>query len=185
MFWLSCRLTESFTLWSKTSLPGGQDLSADVLLICPETSGHQCFSNREKDVNWRRLQLSQKWEYLWRETGGWVRTHSIYLRSWRKQIHAGWKTWSSQNMPAKPSEPGLLFVGRFLIIASISLLLLLLLLLSRFSCARLCATPSSEAHQAPPSLGFSRREHWSGLTFPSPMHKSEKWKWRCSVVSDS
>ena len=25
------------------------------------------------------------------------------------------------------------------------------------------------AHQAPPSLGFSRQEHWSGLPFPSPM----------------
>ena len=24
-----------------------------------------------------------------------------------------------------------------------------------------------------PSLGFSRQEHWSGLPFPSPMHKSE------------
>ena len=34
------------------------------------------------------------------------------------------------------------------------------------------------AHQAPPSLGFSRQEHWSGLLpFPSPMHESEKWKW--------
>ena len=42
-------------------------------------------------------------------------------------------------------------------------LLLLLLLLSRFSRVRLCATPLMEAHQAPPSLGFSRREHWSGL----------------------
>ena len=30
------------------------------------------------------------------------------------------------------------------------------------------------AHQAPPSLGFSRQEHWSGLPFPSPMHESEK-----------
>ena len=27
------------------------------------------------------------------------------------------------------------------------------------------------AHQAPLSLGFSRQEHWSGLPFPSPMHK--------------
>ena len=26
------------------------------------------------------------------------------------------------------------------------------------------------AHQAPPSLGFSRQEYWSGLPFPSPMH---------------
>ena len=41
------------------------------------------------------------------------------------------------------------------------------------------------AHQAPRSLGFSRQEHWSGLPFPSPMCESEKWKWSCSVVSDS
>ena len=26
---------------------------------------------------------------------------------------------------------------------------------------------------------------WSGLPFPSPLHESEKWKWSCSVVSDS
>ena len=29
------------------------------------------------------------------------------------------------------------------------------------------------AHQAPPSLGFSRQERWSGLPFPSPRHESE------------
>ena len=50
----------------------------------------------------------------------------------------------------------------------------LLLLLSRFSRVRLCATPQTAAHQALPSLGFSRQEHWSGLPFPSPMHESEK-----------
>ena len=54
------------------------------------------------------------------------------------------------------------------------LLLLLLLLLSRFSLVRLCVTPETAAHQAPPSLGFYRQEHWSGLPFPSPMHESEK-----------
>ena len=64
-------------------------------------------------------------------------------------------------------------------------LLLLLLLLSRFSRVRLCATPQTRAHQAPPSLGFSRQEHWSGLPFPSPMHEGEKWKWSRSVVSNS
>ena len=62
---------------------------------------------------------------------------------------------------------------------------LLLLLLSRFSHVRLCATPETAARQAPPSLGFSRQEHWSGLPFPSPMHESGKWKWSPSVVSDS
>ena len=65
------------------------------------------------------------------------------------------------------------------------LLLLLLLLLSRFSRVRLCVNLETAAHQAPLSLGFSRQEHWSGLPFPSPMHESEKWKWSCSVVSDS
>ena len=65
------------------------------------------------------------------------------------------------------------------------LLLLLLLLLSRFTCVWLCATPETAAHQAPPSLGFSGQEHWSGLPFPSPMHESEKWKWSRSVVPDS
>ena len=49
-----------------------------------------------------------------------------------------------------------------------------LLLLNHFSRVRLCATPETAAHQAPPSLGFSRQEHWSGLPFPSPMHESEK-----------
>ena len=38
------------------------------------------------------------------------------------------------------------------------------------------------AHQAPPSLGFSRQEHWSGLPFPSPMLESKKWNWSHSVM---
>ena len=29
-------------------------------------------------------------------------------------------------------------------------------------------TPWTVAHQAPPSMGFSRQEYWSGLPFPSP-----------------
>ena len=39
------------------------------------------------------------------------------------------------------------------------------MLLSHFSRVRLCVTPQTAAHQAPPSLGFSRQEHWSGLHF--------------------
>ena len=33
---------------------------------------------------------------------------------------------------------------------------------------RLFATLWTVAHQAPPSMGFSRQEYWSGLPFPSP-----------------
>ena len=39
----------------------------------------------------------------------------------------------------------------------------IMLLLSRFSRVRLCETPQTAAHQAAPSLGFSRQEHQSGL----------------------
>ena len=52
-------------------------------------------------------------------------------------------------------------------------MLLLLLLLSRFSRVRLCETPQTAAHQAPPSLGFSRQEHWSGLPFSSLIVKAK------------
>ena len=38
-------------------------------------------------------------------------------------------------------------------------------LLSR---VRLFVTPWTVGHQAPPSMGFSRQEYWSGLPFPSP-----------------
>ena len=36
------------------------------------------------------------------------------------------------------------------------------------SCVQLFATPWTVAYQAPPSMGFSRQEYLSGLTFPSP-----------------
>ena len=35
------------------------------------------------------------------------------------------------------------------------------------SCAQLLATPWIAAYQAPPSMGFSRQEYWSGLPLPS------------------
>ena len=33
---------------------------------------------------------------------------------------------------------------------------------------QLFATLWTVAHQAPPSMGFSKQEYWSGLPFPSP-----------------
>ena len=37
------------------------------------------------------------------------------------------------------------------------------------SCVWLLATPWTAAHQAPPSMGFSRQECWSGVPLPSPI----------------
>ena len=36
------------------------------------------------------------------------------------------------------------------------------------SCVRLVATPWTAAYQAPPSMGFSKQEYWSGVPLPSP-----------------
>ena len=38
-----------------------------------------------------------------------------------------------------------------------------------FSRVRLFMTPWSAAHQAPPSMRFSRQEYWSGVPLPSPL----------------
>ena len=38
---------------------------------------------------------------------------------------------------------------------------------------RLLATPWTAAHQAPPFIGFSRQEYWSGVPLPSPRVGSE------------
>jgi len=37
------------------------------------------------------------------------------------------------------------------------------------SSVQLFATPWTAAHQAPPSMGFSRQEYWSGMPLPSPV----------------
>ena len=57
-----------------------------------------------------------------------------------------------------------------------------------FVCALSCFSPAwlcNPMDCSPPNssfMGFSSQEHW---IFPSPMHESEKWKWSCSVVSNS
>ena len=37
-----------------------------------------------------------------------------------------------------------------------------------YSRVRLLATPWTAVYQAPPSMGFSRQEYWSGVPLPSP-----------------
>ena len=45
---------------------------------------------------------------------------------------------------------------------------------SSLSRVRLFVTPCTVAYQAPPSMGFSRQEYWSGVPFPSPSLSSFK-----------
>ena len=44
--------------------------------------------------------------------------------------------------------------------------------------AQLCptlVTPWTVAHQAPPSMGFSRQEYWSGVPLPSPANSAQEF----------
>ena len=81
--------------------------------------------------------------------------------------------WSGVPLPSNPriivayNREGLFLLHSFHLSDTVRLQLLLLLL-SRFSRVRLCTTLSTAAYQAPPSMGFSRQEYWSGLPFPSP-----------------
>ena len=45
-----------------------------------------------------------------------------------------------------------------------------------FSCVWLLVTPQTAAYQAPPSMGFSRQEYWSGLPLPSLEIPAELFK---------
>ena len=86
--------------------------------------------------------------------------------AWQATVHTIKKSWTRLkrlNMHRDNRYPtlSLLLLGT----ACQNSCCLLLLLLSRFSRVRLCATPQTAAHQALPSLGFSREEHWSGLPF--------------------
>ena len=118
--------------------------------------------------------------------------YTVCPRFYREKLHTSWKT----NIPERfmiqvagwPLRGCSALDGLWMDLREATLVCShfgKLLLLSRFSRVQLCVTPQTAAHQAPPSLGFSRQEHWSGVPFPSPMHESEKWKWSHSVVSDS
>ena len=50
------------------------------------------------------------------------------------------------------------------------------------SCVWLFATPWSAAYQAPPSMGFSRQEYWSGVPLPSPIALT-RWTFVGKVMS--
>ena len=60
---------------------------------------------------------------------------------------------------------------------------------------RLLVTPWTAAHQAPPSMGFSRQEYWSGVPLPSPIYniatiiyRNTFWKYKwilCTLFSFS
>ena len=163
---VSCIAGGFFTVWA-TSLsmnrllkPDHSSWNADVAWLMDFSRFETRASHRGRMVSWKEHKLSLTFPHLKGRSSG--------LGEWTKfseygkvASHGACPMWNPQGIS------------------------LLLLLLSCFSHIWLFETPEMTAHQAPPSLGFSSQEHWSGLPFPSPMHGSEKWKWSRSVVSDS
>ena len=47
---------------------------------------------------------------------------------------------------------------------------------------QLFKTPWTLAYQAPPSMGFSRQEYWSGLPFPSPNKTKPKVSRKSDII---
>ena len=78
-------------------------------------------------------------------------------RVWRRLLHCWWE--------CKLIQPLWKMVWRVL---KKKLGIKLPCVLSHFSRVRLFVTLWTVAHQAPPSMGFSRKEYWSGSPFPSP-----------------
>ena len=52
------------------------------------------------------------------------------------------------------------------------------------SCPTL-ATPWTAAYLAPPSMGFSRQEYWSGVPLPSPLQDYLKQKAKHQIIMQS
>ena len=130
---------------------------------------------------WHKNRHIDQWN---RHTDQWNRTESQEINPRTNGLINLWQRRQICTME-KRQPLQLVVLGNWTVTCKIMKLEHSLLLLSRFSRVWLCATPETAAYQAPLSLGFSRQERWSGLPFPSPMHESEKWKWSCSVRSDS
>ena len=96
-------------------------------------------------------------------------SHSHFFPSvypaWKRKTEEGRREQGSGRCPGRPPPLTASLLPHF---SPPVFFTLLLLLLSRVSRVRLFTTPWTAAYQAPPSMGFSRQECWSGVPSPSP-----------------
>ena len=101
-----------------------------------------------KKENWR---AELTWARAWHHETSILTFQMTLLLSWHN-ISVTWEDWK------QVIRSGICLQHRSLRNVKVKLL----------SRVWLFATPWTVAHQAPPSMGFSRQDHWSGLPFPSP-----------------
>ena len=140
-----------------------------MLRVVPGTclvSGIHCFSHADSQVG-SEVEMVGRTHCLWR----WLRHYSttpvsaaaakplqscLTLRPHRRQPTRLPRPWDS---PGKDTGVGCHFLLQCVRVKSES------------EVAQWCltaATPWTAAHQAPPSMGFSRQEYWRGVPLPSP-----------------
>ena len=122
------------------------------LCATPETAAHQAplslgFSRQE---HWSGLPLPSPMH----ETEKWKWSRSVVSDSVRPQRRQPTRLPRPWDAPGKNSGVGCHFLLQCMKVKSGSELL---------SHVRLLATLWTAAHQAPPSMGFSRQEYWSGV----------------------
>ena len=122
-------------------------------------------SDVEAISNLKRKLFNSRSSDLWRVCG-----HSIYVQSMLKEINP---EYSSEGLLLKLT---LQYFGHLMQRANSLEKILILrktegknkVKVKSLSRVRLFVTLWTVAYQAPPSMGFSRQEYWSGLPFPSP-----------------
>ena len=93
--------------------------------------------------------------------------------------------WPHRRQPTRFAVPGVLQVRTLEWVAvSFSNALKWKVEVKSLSRVWLLATPWTAAHWAPPSMGLSRQEYWSGVPSPSPVNVELKPKERCWLFDD-
>ena len=148
----------------------------------------QCIMNTSACVNVKELPAKENWNFLeveWKakpvrcSLQGFIFCSLISHESYRNRNHSKLEgegergfvsRWRLEIIGEKMISQTSLGRIRGLVNLQffLTVFVLLFFFLSCFSCVQLCATPWTAAYQAPPSMGFSRQEYWSGVLLPSP-----------------
>ena len=140
-FWSSDHIFAIFpsASWNSEKGPNGGSSSARVLLVKYDVG---------KKENWR---AELTWARAWHHETSILTFQMTLLLSWHN-ISVTWEDWK------QVIRSGICLKHRSLRNVKVKSL----------SRVWLFATPWTVAYQAPPSMQFSRQEHWSGLPFASP-----------------
>ena len=192
----ACRIRPSFstsTVSDVTSVAGNRRWWEDIhyesgIRLTPATPSHRMYTGRTKPILERGKNVGKNMKNLWISLKIKCKNLLILSTSW------GYRQWGRSNIqnnnstaaakslqscptlcdpidgsPLASSVPGILQARTLEWVAlSFSNAWKWKVKVKSLSRVRPSATPWTAAFQAPPSMGFSRQEYWSGVPLPSP-----------------